>query len=557
MPVSSSRSLALLALCAVVPSIGSLASAASVAPSEPSSGAVAKSESRLSTSRVAGADRLFDNVKSQLKAQAKSARQGKVAAASQPLDSRVVEEPIAVKDTPWLLASPAYKNGGQGSEGGVAGNCPPVISTHTNASFEGGQYIAQGGFAEQEIAAVSFTLPASDFPLRLDLLEMIFATSNATVTTTTKWSVIVWQGTPATGAIQYLYSSNGIDLPHLVMQPGTNGTNIQFSIDPGDPEQMIIQDDGSRTFSIGYRIDEHNNQTSNPCLVAPPSSSNAFPTTDLGGLQQPSQNWLFALNCGLAACSGWKNFSQLSTLCRPSGDWVMRVTWTPVNCQPPGACCLPGGSCQVLTAATCAAQGGTFTTEGSICTGSTCSAALAPCCFASTGGCLTLSPASCTAAGGVAGPTGQTCNGYVCFPIGACCLPNGSCVGGVSPEQCASQNGVFKGNGTTCTAGLCPEPLGASCFPNGFCLLLTQAQAAQAGATWRGPGTTCVDGNSNGTADACETARPGDLNGDGFVDSADLGILLTAWGTNNAAADINDDGIVDSADLGQLLSNWG
>jgi hypothetical protein len=41
------------------------------------------------------------------------------------------------------------------------------------------------------------------------------------------------------------------------------------------------------------------------------------------------------------------------------------------------------------------------------------------------------------------------------------------------------------------------------------------------------------------------------------VDSADLGILLTAWGTNNAAADINDDGIVDSADLGQLLSNWG
>jgi hypothetical protein len=115
---------------------------------------------------------------------------------------------------------------------------------------------------------------------------------------------------------------------------------------------------------------------------------------------------------------------------------------------------------------------------------------------------------------------------------------------------------VFKGNGTTCTAGLCPEPLGASCFPNGFCLLLTQAQAAQAGATWRGPGTTCVDGNSNGTADACE-ARTGDLNGDGFVDSADLGILLTAWGTNNAAADINDDGIVDSADLGQLLSNWG
>lgn len=47
----------------------------------------------------------------------------------------------------------------------------------------------------------------------------------------------------------------------------------------------------------------------------------------------------------------------------------------------------------------------------------------------------------------------------------------------------------------------------------------------------------------------------GDLNGDGVVDSADLGLLLAAWGTTGG--DLNGDGNTDSADLGLLLSNWG
>ncbi len=48
----------------------------------------------------------------------------------------------------------------------------------------------------------------------------------------------------------------------------------------------------------------------------------------------------------------------------------------------------------------------------------------------------------------------------------------------------------------------------------------------------------------------------GDLNGDGTVDAADLGILLGAWGSAGGAADLNDDGIVDAADLGILLGSW-
>ena len=50
---------------------------------------------------------------------------------------------------------------------------------------------------------------------------------------------------------------------------------------------------------------------------------------------------------------------------------------------------------------------------------------------------------------------------------------------------------------------------------------------------------------------------PGDLNGNGVVDGADLGALLTAWGTQGGSADVTGDGIVNGADLGVLLVKWG
>ncbi len=55
-----------------------------------------------------------------------------------------------------------------------------------------------------------------------------------------------------------------------------------------------------------------------------------------------------------------------------------------------------------------------------------------------------------------------------------------------------------------------------------------------------------------GTASCCV----GDLNGDGVVNGADLGELLSNWG-NAGAGDLNGDGSVGGADLGELLSAWG
>jgi len=51
----------------------------------------------------------------------------------------------------------------------------------------------------------------------------------------------------------------------------------------------------------------------------------------------------------------------------------------------------------------------------------------------------------------------------------------------------------------------------------------------------------------------------GDLTADGIVNGADLGVMLSAWGscTGSCAADLNRDGVVNGADLGVLLSGWG
>ena len=49
----------------------------------------------------------------------------------------------------------------------------------------------------------------------------------------------------------------------------------------------------------------------------------------------------------------------------------------------------------------------------------------------------------------------------------------------------------------------------------------------------------------------------GDLNGDGAIDGADLGILLTQWGFVHSSADLNGDGTTDAQDIATLLGAWG
>ncbi|MEE2895334.1 MAG: dockerin type I domain-containing protein [Planctomycetota bacterium] len=67
-----------------------------------------------------------------------------------------------------------------------------------------------------------------------------------------------------------------------------------------------------------------------------------------------------------------------------------------------------------------------------------------------------------------------------------------------------------------------------------------------------------ADDDGDGVPDCC--LCPGDFNDDGLVDAEDLGLMLSAWGTDGGevpAADLDGDGDVRAGDLGLLLSLWG
>ncbi|QOJ00430.1 MAG: hypothetical protein HRU70_07985 [Phycisphaeraceae bacterium] len=448
-------------------------------------------------------------------------------------------------------------NGGIGPR---EGRCN-IVSNLSDANFEGGSFVLQAGMAQGEMFAATYTLLASDFPIRHQLTEVIVGTDRTSVETTMRWSLLFYSGEPTTGTLVDQISSDGELLPHIVIPPGTNGVNLQFLIDPGDPEQLIIPNNGSNRFTVAFRIDGLNAPPANPCTQAPDPRRNSFLATDTGGLQNGTANWLFGLNCGPIGCpsnGGWARFSQLIVGCRPTGDWVSRTTWSSVDCTPGvGACCLPGGGCDQMTVGDCQSIGGTFQGDGSSCVNANCPEPSGACCF-SNGFCSVVTQSVCAGAGGrFAGANTNCGTGNTC-PTGACCLPTGECVPGLLSGECAAQGGLFRGVGSNCAGADCPQPTGACCFPNGFCGELTEAVCQGAGGAWAGAFTTCVDSNQNGRADVCESGCAADFNDDGFVDFFDADAFVACFeGVEcppGKTADFNNDGFVDFFDLDEFIA---
>ena len=430
---------------------------------------------------------------------------------------------------------------------------PPCqfASTYSVPGFDAAEWIAQGGFAENEILAASYSVSPSQFPLRLDLLECLFLTSQTQVTTTTEYTVFVWEGDPATGNLIFQASTSTGDLPSLVMQPGDNATLIQVSVDPSSEDQIIIQNSAAGVFSIGLRIDQHNNQVFNPCVIPPASQSNAFPATDaVGGVEALQDNWINVVSCpGVPA--GWYRFSELGVFgLQPSGDWALAATWTSLSCNPSfGACCFPDGFCDQMGEDMCISEGGSWAGAGSSCESQICESTTQACCFDS-GGCLDLPLADCVGAGGFAGGFGTSCRTFNCNPQGACCLPDGSCADGLSPAECAAMNGVYQGDDTVCSAINCPPPLGACCFGTGFCLELSEADCLTGEGSWAGPLTDCLTGclQGCGPADLFPVDAP-----DALLDSDDVLQFVSFFNASDARADLfpspEGDGAFNSDDV--------
>ncbi len=65
-----------------------------------------------------------------------------------------------------------------------------------------------------------------------------------------------------------------------------------------------------------------------------------------------------------------------------------------------------------------------------------------------------------------------------------------------------------------------------------------------------------LDNDGDGLLDDCGSiSDPADINGDGVVNGADLGLLLAGWG-EAGPTDLNGDGTTNGADLGLLLASW-
>lgn len=395
-----------------------------------------------------------------------------------------------------IIISPSKLRDYRLGQGGELRNECTKENKYTDAKFDGGRYIVQAGFAEREIAATSYALNAEAFPVTFRAGEQIFATSNSKEETTTQWSFLLFDGNPDQEYIVLELSSLQDELPAIVIPAGTKGVNARLEVDESDPEQIqVTNETGQLRISIGYRIDQHNQQDDDPCFVGPPTCCNAFPTTDTSGLKDKNNNWLYGVDCGDFGCpanGGWSTFGKLASYCRPSGDWVQRVFYEPADCAPAsGACCLTDGTCEQLTQTDCDALSGTYQGDATNCNDVSCPAPEGACCFESTGDCLDWPRDLCDATGGVYKGEGIKCQDIVCFAKGACCLPDGSCLDDQSPEDCATAGGDFQGDAVACADVSCPQPTGSCCYANQFCADLTSDECAKSGGSWSGMGTTC------------------------------------------------------------------
>ena len=122
---------------------------------------------------------------------------------------------------------------------------------------------------------------------------------------------------------------------------------------------------------------------------------------------------------------------------------------------------------------------------------------------------------------------------------------NGGTVCGNTPTQI---DGPYTaGQPEPVIAPTCPPATGACCL-GGTCVTTTQSDCAAAGGTYGSDDMACADAN-------CATTTPGDVDGDGDVDTDDLSSLRSTLAL--CASDVDSDGDTDIEDLLSVISGYG
>jgi hypothetical protein len=127
------------------------------------------------------------------------------------------------------------------------------------------------------------------------------------------------------------------------------------------------------------------------------------------------------------------------------------------------------GTCSILTAEECAAQGGNYGGNGSGCPTGGCDIA---------GICELFTAEECAAQGGTYSGDDVECR------LGACQLPTGICEVFTSGE-CQAASGFYNGDDTVCGTGACQ-------LPGGTCSVVTNSVCAAASGVYDGDDSVCV-----------------------------------------------------------------
>ncbi len=427
------------------------------------------------------------------------------------------------------------------------------LATGFDLLDQGSEITLEAGMVELEGFGQEYIVPDPNpatpqneaFPITINLIEFVVGTvgtisgSNGQ-NVNVGYTIDVYDGAPVAGAtpVFSVSSTNDTasnpDLPADVSIQRLGGSacqpcadsnlsasvvKVQFSVDPGDPDQIVIQGNdqsggvSTGRFTVMVRLTRMNDPTpyaacsyglANQC--GPLNRCNngfmAVESLSTGALNYASRNWISIRSCGPFACNGGDyRFSQLnaqgglSSACRPSRDTLLQTTYTPAVCTVAnqGACCAAAGNCTITTSTACA---GTYQGNGAICAPNPCpQPGTGACCI--NGACASQTESDCVGNGGVFQGSGSTCAGTTCPSSGgACCLGTIGC-GPASPGECALINGVYQGNGTVCGPGSASNPpcgTGACCSTDGVCTAaITAAQCtAVAGRVYKGNDVACT-----------------------------------------------------------------